>query len=134
MSQSAEILLIDDDEMTLFIHQKILERSSVPFPFKTFRNAQDCISYLETNAGQGKTFILLLDINMPGMSGWDMLDTLQSMSLDLDYMVIMATSSVDYEDRKKSELYKTVIDFVEKPLTLGACEALFLLPRIAALG
>ncbi|MEL0211893.1 MAG: response regulator transcription factor, partial [Novosphingobium sp.] len=47
--------------------------------------------------------IVLLDINMPGMSGWEMLDKLKETHSSYQVSVIIATSSVDFDDRKRAE-------------------------------
>jgi len=125
--------MVDDDEMTLFIHEKIMHRCGMQHPFQSFNSAKKCLEYLISDNTSSKLFILLLDINMPGMSGWEMLDRMQSDLKDKEILVIMATSSVDYDDRKRAEKYDCVIDFIEKPFSLDICKNLTNIPQVAAL-
>lgn len=128
-----EVLLVDDDEMTLFIHEKILNRCTMSHPFRSFMSGEECVKYVSSEENKSKKFIILLDINMPGMSGWGVLDKLSTAEIGTDRaVVIMATSSVDYEDRVKASEYQHVVDFFEKPLTLSSCESLANLPEIAS--
>jgi CheY-like chemotaxis protein len=130
---NTEILLVDDDEMTLFIHEKILDRCSMKHPYKSFTSGESCLGYMLRDENQDKKFIILLDINMPFMSGWDFLERLAGEGFSAERgIVVMATSSVDFEDRQKASTYKSVVDFFEKPLTLSTCESLSRLPEIAA--
>ena len=132
MSKPIELLLVDDDEMTLFIHEKILKRSGVPFPMRSFQSAEQCLDHLHTSQNAHR-YVILLDINMPGMSGWEMLDQMQTELHELEIYVIMATSSVDYDDRKKADHYPLVIDFIEKPFSIDICNGLMNIPELAAL-
>jgi DNA-binding NtrC family response regulator len=130
---NVEVLLVDDDEMTLFIHEKILDRCSLSHPYQSFSSGEACLEHILDEANKGKKFIVLLDINMPGISGWGVLDELNAVGMDKErYLVIMATSSVDYEDRVKASEYSNVIDFFEKPLTISSCESLANLPEVAS--
>lgn len=133
MEKKLEILLVDDDEMTLFIHEKIMQRCELKTPYRSFNSAQLCLDYLSRDDDDSKLFLLLLDINMPGMSGWEMLEYLESDLNHLNILVIMATSSVDFEDRKRAEKFEFVIDFIEKPFSINICKELLTIPQIAAL-
>ena len=133
MQNKVEFLMVDDDEMTLFIHEKIMHRCGMQYPFQSFNSAEKCLDYLIADSTSSTLFILLLDINMPGMSGWEMLDRLESDLKDKEILVIMATSSVDYDDRKRAEKYERVIDFIEKPFSLDTCKNLANIPQVAAL-
>lgn len=126
-----ELLMVDDDEMTLFIQQKILERCNFPMNFHAFRSAEKCLTYMREHQERCR-FVLLLDINMPGMSGWDMLDQLTNELKSCEVQVIMATSSVDYDDRRRAEEYACVHDFIEKPFSLNICESLKAVPHMAS--
>ena len=133
MNGKMEIILVDDDEMTIFIHEKILKRCKLDWPFQSFRSAESCLEFLKKNHDPGKFFIILLDINMPGLGGWAMLDELENRNIKANCKVVMTTSSVDYEDRYKSQQYDIVIDFFEKPLSIEICESLANHPKIKVL-
>jgi CheY-like chemotaxis protein len=58
--------------------------------------------------------IILLDINMPGISGWTFLDQLNQ--LNRKVAVYMYSSSIDPDDMRKVRQYAVVKDFLPKPL------------------
>ena len=58
--------------------------------------------------------ILLLDINMPGITGWEFLDQLNALGLQAN--VYMYSSSIDPDDVKEARNYPMVKDFINKPL------------------
>jgi len=131
MMNQLQLLLVDDDEMTLFIHNKIMKCCELPCDVHSFQSAEDCLNHMAT-MGEEVAFLILLDINMPGMSGWEMLDKLKETHSSYQVSVIMATSSVDFDDRKRAEGDDCVIDFFEKPFSLDICESLRELPICSA--
>jgi CheY-like chemotaxis protein len=121
------ILLIDDDEATNFIHtiiiNKILENVQIPVAL----NGIIALEYLtKTGKYEGRDdllmpCIILLDINMPGMNGWEFLEEYKKLpeGQKAKMMVAMLTTSLNPDDRKRAKLYKDdVIEFLNKPLTI----------------
>ena len=61
---------------------------------------------------------MFLDINMPGLSGWQVLDKLIELKLDGNISVIIITSSIEQSEMEKSKKYDQIIDFWIKPFNL----------------
>ena len=64
--------------------------------------------------------LIVLDINMPIMDGWDFLDHFykeEYTSFFKDTKVIVLSSTIDPADINKSKTYPMVIDFISKPIT-----------------
>jgi CheY-like chemotaxis protein len=77
----------------------------------------EAVAYLETCHEMGNyPMLLLLDINMPVLSGFEVLNTCRQKGyLPEDTLVIMLTSSVHPEDKRLAK--ELNIGFMEKPLT-----------------
>lgn len=114
------ILLVDDDDVTNFLSREML-RIYMPSPqIDTVLNGHEAIEYLQSRADNPDQLpdIILLDINMPVMDGWEFLaefDKLKRPGFEKIH-IIMFTSSVYYEDIDKARTYATVKDIFSKPL------------------
>lgn len=114
-------LIVDDDEMVIFLHKIAVADSGLsPHPDAVI-NGRLALDYISQNADSDISFLILLDINMPEMDGWEFLDAIQKLDSAAGIYVVMVTSSVDHRDRKRAQAYNQVIDYIEKPLTVSTC-------------
>lgn len=125
-----KVLIVDDDEVVVFIQKKLMannEVSDCPLVFKRARPALDFIASEDKN----NEFLVLLDINMPGMNGWEFLDELNERSDKERFHIIMVTSSVEQRDKDKAAEYSMVREFLEKPITNESCRKIKDIPAIS---
>ena len=127
-----EVIIIDDDQIVIFIQKKMIINHQISTNPVSFKKAAKALAYLnEEGADLSKEFLILLDINMPGMSGWEFLDCLENHEQKAKYHVIMVTSSIDNKDKTEAEKYATVRSFIEKPISREDCEQLKNIPEIS---
>lgn len=124
-----KVLIIDDDDIVLLVESKIVQRCGIEKVPLTFRSGKSALEYLETD-DKTKNYIILLDINMPEMNGWQFLEKLEGLELQKKFFVIMVTSSIDRYDKEIAVKYQNVISFIEKPITSRNCEEIKTLPAI----
>ena len=89
---------------------------------EAFTNPKDALKYIDdqyTEQRTGKT-ILLLDINMPIMSGWEFLERFDSFGKKVKGCIdiYILSSSVDPRDKDRSYSNKNVKDYLLKPLSV----------------
>ena len=111
-----KILVIDDDPLILMIHEAVLETQELACGSEFFNDAGEAILFMEKVENVNTQFLLLLDINMPVISGWDLLEEIQESHLQENVAVVMVTSSVNEGDRLKADKYSNVVGFISKPL------------------
>lgn len=60
MKNKVELLLVDDDSTTLFIHEKILSKCTLNHPHISFSSGQNALNYIldEDNASKSSPFYL----------------------------------------------------------------------------
>ena len=111
-----DIVIVDDDAVVLFLQRILIEKSSFPCNIFDFSDPSKALIFVRENKTPDKPMLILLDINMPGMSGWDFLNALETMPNQEHLFVAMVTSSINYADRLKAKDYQLVVDYIEKPL------------------
>jgi CheY-like chemotaxis protein len=127
-----KVLVVDDDEIIVFLHNMIIEDNGISSDSLSFQNGKEAFDYLSSKDNIEQTCLIFLDINMPIMNGWQLLDNLQSTSYAQNIFVAMVTSSIDSADREKASQYPQVIGYFEKPLNANSLQEIKELPQISA--
>jgi CheY-like chemotaxis protein len=128
---SLKVLVVDDDEIIVFLHNMIMKDNGMASDSLSFQNGKEALDYLNSANNLNQTCLVLLDINMPVMNGWQLLDSIQSSSYAKNIYVVMVTSSIDSEDREKASQYPQIIAYFEKPLNKKSLKQLRELPQIS---
>lgn len=113
------IVLIDDDSTTNYLNKMIIERSQLVDEVLTFDTANDALNYFKTKVEADEGSLVLLDINMPIMNGWQFMDQYIALNGKLKAnKVVMLTSSIDPNDKQQAEENLSVAEFKSKPLSV----------------
>lgn len=122
------VLLIDDDNIYQFVACKTLESTGFADRIQVCSNGEEAYNFLKKNANNIDELpdIILLDINMPVMNGWEFLELYQPFKATLpkDIPVFMVTSSMNDQDREFAKRFSCVQDYVVKPLAKEKIKAL----------
>jgi two-component system, CitB family, response regulator MalR len=113
------ILLVDDDKVSLLISKNVIQTFSPSDEFAeilTRDRPMDGLVLVQEYLSTDRDLFILLDINIPILSGWDFLDRLQELDPSERISVIMLTSSVSELDKGRAKAYSRVLDFFSKPL------------------
>jgi two-component system cell cycle response regulator len=110
-SRKYSLLLVDDDPSAI----QVMSRMLVQFPNQRFATSGSAALRL---AGEATPDLILLDAEMPGMTGFEVYEALQSDPALADVPVIFVTSHDD-PAMKAVALHWGAADFVTKPLDAG---------------
>jgi CheY-like chemotaxis protein len=125
-----KIYCVDDDAITLMLCKKVIERVSFAKEILTATNGEEAILYFKELANQSNPSypqLILLDLNMPIMNGWEFLDHyLESGYHEIfaNAKFIVLSSTIDPQDVEKTKNYPMVINFLSKPITKEMMEEL----------
>lgn len=117
-----KILIVDDDNIVQFIHQKLIQKVLPEYSLHTFLNTQDAFDFISNEKGSKNQFLIFLDINLIPMNAWQWIELLQENNISAQVEIVMVTSSVDPEDLDSSKKYPEIKAFISKPLKTEVIE------------
>lgn len=114
-------LLIDDDSIFNFIHAKVIRQFDATADIADFSSSAAALAYIKERFCNEKAehTIVFLDINMPEMNGFELLDTLKELpgNFENKMTIYIITSSLNEKDVQKSKEYPVLKGYIGKPLT-----------------
>ena len=127
MDSKIDLLVIDDDDINIFIIKKIVEKTGYNINMVAKTNGQLAIDYLSALAENNENFpqLVLIDINMPVLNGWEFLEAYDKLGVSERVDMYMLSSSVYENDIEKAKTYITVKGFISKPLSINRLIELF---------
>lgn len=121
MNQIKNLALVDDDDVFVFLTKKTIEQTKLVDLIKVFRNGLDAINFLKENKNNIAVLpeIILLDLSMPIMNGWQFLEEFTKLtpSLGKKITVYICSSSISQDDITKAKSINEVSDYIIKPIT-----------------
>lgn len=133
MRKLNSILLIDDDPVSNLVTKMMLTYVDAAHELTVVLNGKEALDYLQKNR-RSLPELILLDINMPVMSGFDFLDQWERRGLTGSSKICMFTTSTLFEDKDRARYYSDVIAYVEKPLSESRAQKLLQLQYEATFG
>ena len=112
------ILLVDDDADILEIVGYNLSQEG--YQISTAVNGKEAIA----KAKKVLPHLIIMDVMMPEMDGWEFVEAYGNLKIGQKgkIIIVMLTTSLNPDDKKKADHYKAISDFEFKPLTLKKLE------------
>lgn len=122
MASFQTVVLIDDDSISNFITEKLILRVAFAQEVKSFTSAEDALTHFQSLDQENQPFpdMIFLDLNMPGMDGWEFIKSYKSLpaAQTSQCRLFMLSSAVDAKDIVHAKSLEEVEDFISKPLTV----------------
>lgn len=120
LGKLADIVLIEDNDDHVELIRQTLEERRVANSIVHFDNAEAALAYLNRK-GPDSVSIVLLDLNLPGMSGHDLLKEIKESDRLKSIPVVILTTSAGEKDRAAA--YKHYVNsYLIKPIDAGQFE------------
>ena len=115
------IMLVDDNHDDNFFHEREIKKIKLTNIVKTKNSGIEALEYLKSKNDNKDPHpdLIFLDINMPGMNGWEFLQEYNKLDKELQShaIIIMLTTSQNPDDEARAKTWPFVSDYVTKPLT-----------------
>ncbi|MGV3460570.1 MAG: response regulator [Flavobacterium sp.] len=123
------LFVIDDDKIYHFLFKNLLKQNGIDVNVSFFHNGQEAIEHIKVNSDSGVLpDLILLDVNMPIMNGWQFLDEYAQLLPALPkvspvYMISSSNNEVDIN--KSKEFAHIVKDYLLKPVCKEDLDMIF---------
>ncbi|MBT29614.1 MAG: response regulator [Thalassobius sp.] len=121
MKKINSILLVDDDDIINYLNKIIITRMDIALNVESVRSGDMALEYLKkiTVEQNQQPELILLDINMPRMDGWQFLEEYKNIKHEFlkEPIIVMFTTSINPDDREKARHIVEVSGFKCKPLS-----------------
>lgn len=122
MKPLERVLLVDDDTVTNMMHRRVIERSERVRTIDVATDGQEALDILRNDIAAGRPLpeLIFLDINMPGMGGFEFLEHYSKLRIDpaAQLIIVMLSTSLLEADHARAEADPNVHSFCDKPLRL----------------
>lgn len=118
------IWVVDDDTIYQTIINKLIQKSGVFSTHSSFMNGKEAIITLKNTLevdSNNLPDIILLDINMPVMDGWEFMEEIKKIKSKINkhILIYIVSSSIAIEDKNKSKTFPDIIGYIPKPITVN---------------
>lgn len=122
MSKVNTLYLVDDDDIFQFLTRRIIEETRLVGEIKVFSNGLRALEFLKSVQDNPEMLpeIILLDLSMPVMDGWDFLEEYIMLQpfLGKKISIYVVSSSIAPADIQKAQSISEVTDYIIKPVTV----------------
>lgn len=122
------ICIIDDDPIFRFGTKKMMEKIQFSLNFLVYKNGKEAFDdlALKLQLNTNLPDVILLDLNMPIMDGWQFLEEFTKITNSERIPIYIVSSSVDSRDIAKAKSYDIVNNYIIKPFSLSGIKDLLL--------
>lgn len=130
MSKCKKVFVVDDDKIYHFILKNLLSKNEISISSCFCENGLEALEMLkEKIRNNNLPDVIMLDINMPVMNGWQFLEEYKKLKADFNLQtpIYLITSSNDIMDINKAKTYENeVSDYFLKPINQADLCKIFL--------
>lgn len=112
--------IVDDDQIYVYGFKKLIALKNINLELIDFKNATEAFDFISDSSNAGALpDVIFLDINMPGMDGWEFMDNYKKVKSQLPkpIAIYMVSSSINNHDINRAKSIPEVTDYIVKPIS-----------------
>ncbi|NMH87448.1 response regulator [Flavivirga algicola] len=123
--------IIDDDDIYINLIRRIIETKKLCENLIVFKNGKQSLDYFESllqNSNEDKVpDIILIDLNMPIMDGWEFIEQFTKIKNRFNKLITLyiVSSSINPVDIDRAKSLNTIKDYLVKPIVINQLETIF---------
>ena len=126
-NKKQHFIVVDDSKLDCFIAEKIVKNTGKCESVISFHMAHEALKYIESFQPEGPNpTIILVDIQMPLINGFQFVEAFDKLPSHITehYRIFIISSSINDDDLSRVHNYKSIREFLNKPLTSNNLSAL----------
>jgi CheY-like chemotaxis protein len=119
-NKKQHFIVIDDSKLDCFIAEKIIKNTGKCESVVSFQMAKEALHFIaEQTIETSNPIIILVDIQMPVMNGFQFVEAFEQLPKAITgrYTIFIISSSINDDDLKRVHNYRSISQFLNKPLT-----------------
>ena len=127
MRPALKFILVDDDPISNIISSLIIKKTLGDTDITVFNQPEKGLAYIKNElVGTPASIILLLDINMPTLMGYEFMEQFEMFDDEIKNKIVVyvLSSSVNQTDKDRAVANKYIEGFISKPLTSEAINSI----------
>ena len=120
MNKIDTVCIIDDDGLYTMLLKKKLEKMGLCQNVQSYANGENAILTIKKSLDSNGHLpdVILLDINMPVMNGWEFMEEFVKLLPEIDkkITIYISSSSIAIEDKMKATTYQAIQSYLTKPI------------------
>lgn len=127
----SKVCIIDDDKLYVSLISKMIEKNGFADELQIFQNGREALEYFSQaidNPNEILPTVILLDLNMPVMDGWEFLMAIEPYAqkmLERGIKLNVVSSTINPKEKDKAENHQIVNNFITKPISKEAIARAF---------
>ncbi len=118
------ILIVDDNSADNYANRRLLTKAAIARDVRDFTSAEAALAYLRS-PGRPYINLILVDINMPRMNGFQFADEYEQLypELKANTRVVMLSASLNHADQQRAEGHPAIDGFMQKPIDIAQLQS-----------